>query len=187
MIFISHSAARVFRNAQPAVWSNSRRQSHRGRSPQLFFQPLISSLMQTSFSPLLTSWWSSARCLVALSISLAGLSQPALAQSVPPVRIAQADATSLRLRIDNPAQRPSQLSVVRQASGQVLHSTSYRDAAYGCRLNFSQLPDGLYTIVLKAGPERYRYTVQVQAHGGQVAVREVTTRQTQNLLATAER
>jgi len=142
--------------------------------------------MPTSFTFRLASLLTPARCLGLLAVASLGFARNAAAQTAPPVRIAQVDATNFRLRIDNPAQQRSQLTVLRQASGQVLHSTAFRDAAYGCRLNFNNLPDGQYTILLKTGPERYRYTVQVQNHGATAAVREMATRQTQNLLATAE-
>jgi hypothetical protein len=140
--------------------------------------------MQTSLTARLASLLTPARCLGLLAVASLGFGHSAAAQATPPVRITQVNATNFR--IDNPTQQRSQLSVVRQASGQVLHSTAFRDAAYGCRLDFSKLPDGQYSLLLKTGPERYRYTVQVQNHGATAAVREVATRQTQNLLATAE-
>ena len=145
--------------------------------------------MPTSFTFRPVSFLTPARCLALLAVASLGFARNAAAQTAPApaVRITQVDATNLRLRIDNPMQQRSELSVVRQASGQVLHTATYRDAAYGCRLNFSNLPDGQYSLVLKAGAERYRYTVQVQHHGATAAVREMATRQTQNLLATTEK
>jgi hypothetical protein len=142
--------------------------------------------MHTSSAFRFASLLTPARCLSLLAVASLGFAHHASAQTSPPVRLTQVDDTNFRLRIDNPAQLRSQLTVVRQASGQVLHTASYRDAAYGCRLDFSKLPDGQYSIILKTGPERYRYTVQVQDHGATAAVREMATRQTQNLVATVE-
>jgi hypothetical protein len=142
--------------------------------------------MKTPFTSRLVSLLTPVRCLGLLAVASLGFAHNAAAQTTPPVRITQVDATNFRLRIDNPTKQRSQLTVVRQASGQVLHTAAYRDAAYGCRLDFGKLPDGQYSITLKAGPERYRYTIHVQNHGATAAVREMATRQTQNLLATAE-
>ncbi|WP_460503341.1 hypothetical protein [Hymenobacter agri] len=103
--------------------------------------------------------------------------------------MSQPDASSLRLRFDNPTQRPAYLTVTNLNLGQAILSETHREAAYGTRLKFDQLSAGAYAVLLRVGRNRYRYTVQVAADAaGQptIAVRETTTHRVENGLATVQ-
>ncbi|KUG05849.1 hypothetical protein [Solirubrum puertoriconensis] len=91
--------------------------------------------------------------------------QAAPGQSVQPVALERVDAVSFRVRISNPAAQQGQVQVLSLASGKTLFSENYAAPAYGHRFNFGVLPAGRYAIVVKAGEQQYRYTLQLQADG----------------------
>ena len=124
-----------------------------------------------------------------LASAVAVLSAGAAQAQQPAVRMSQPDATSLRLRFDNPTQRPACLTVVNLSSGESILTENHREMAYGTRLKFDKLPAGAYAVLLRMGRNRYRYTVQVAADAaGQpaIAVRETTTHRVESGLATAQ-
>ena len=124
-----------------------------------------------------------------LLASAAVLSAGAARAQQPAVHMSQPDATSLRLRFDNPTPRPAYLTVSNLNSGESILSETHREAAYGTRLKFDKLPAGAYDVLLRVGRNRYRYTVQVAADAaGQpaIAVRETTTHRVESGLATAQ-
>ena len=132
------------------------------------------------------------RTAVLSLVAIAGLAAatPAQAQQAPsPVRLTQVDHENLRLRIDNPSQQASRVEVIHLNTGQPLFTESYADAAYGHRFNFHGLPTGRYAMLLKVGPDRYKYTIQVAdgPEGQTVAVAELATRQLTPALASAAR
>jgi hypothetical protein len=114
----------------------------------------------------------------------------ALAQAPqPPVQLTQPAAASLRLRFDNPTLRPARLQVLSLTTDNLLLSETHREPAYGVRLDFDTLPTGRYEVSLRLGPDRYRYTVQVQARpqGPALTIVEstITTHQVEPVLASA--
>jgi len=113
---------------------------------------------------------------------------PAQAQQTQPVQMTQPDASSLRLRFDNPTQRPASLIVLDQTRGISLLNETHREPAYGTLLKFDTLPTGRYVVALRVGANRYRYTVQVETKtlgATTIAVRETTTHRVERGLATA--
>ena len=128
--------------------------------------------------------------LAALGMLTLGLAQPAHAQTLAdePVRVSQPDNESLRVRIFNPAKKAVVLRVVHLENGRWVLNETHREPAYGTRLRFNTLPTGHYAVVLRVGDERYRYTVDVDSKtpgAGTIAVRELTTRRVENVLASA--
>ncbi|MBD2768275.1 hypothetical protein IC235_10260 [Hymenobacter sp. BT664] len=114
--------------------------------------------------------------------------QPQAAPQTPPVQVTQPDATSLRIRINNPSQEPARIQVVHLDNGTWILNETHSDPAYGTRLKFDNLPSGRYAVVLRVGPDRYRYTVQVESKAPgttTIAVRETTTHRVESGLATA--
>ncbi|KUG05850.1 hypothetical protein [Solirubrum puertoriconensis] len=126
--------------------------------------------------------------LLALGGALAA--QPARAQETQPVTVQKVDDVSFRVRVSNPRLQPGRLEVQNLTNGQVLFSQEYTDKAYGHRLNFNNLPEGRYAILVKADKLQYRYTLRLQDCGAQraVAVRSIRVRlakQAQGSLAVA--
>ncbi|HEX8326793.1 MAG TPA: hypothetical protein VF629_04585 [Hymenobacter sp.] len=122
-------------------------------------------------------------------VALVGTAFSASAQTPPaePVRVTQANDLSLRIRINNPTQQAAQLRVVQLNNGSWILNETHREPAYGTLMKFDKLPAGRYAVVLQVGPDRYRYTVDVrqQKQGKSLAVRELTTRHTDNVVASA--
>lgn len=113
---------------------------------------------------------------------------PARAQAPTGVQMTQPDASSLRLRFDNPTRRPAYLTVVHLNNGEAILNETHREAAYATRLKFDRLPAGTYAVLLRVGRDRYRYAVQVAADAAgnpAVAVRETTTHRVESGLVTA--
>ncbi|MCI1189004.1 hypothetical protein MON38_16395 [Hymenobacter sp. DH14] len=136
---------------------------------------------------------SNRRIVPALRLSLLtaifGVISTAAAQTQQPaVQMSQPDASSLRLRFDNPTMRPVYLAVLNLNNGELVLSEIHREAAYGTRLLFDKLPAGSYAVSLRVGRDRYRYAVQVAANAAgkpTIAVRETTTHRVESGLATA--
>ncbi|GAB3576855.1 hypothetical protein [Hymenobacter daeguensis] len=150
--------------------------------------------MKTLFNPRLAQRVSqtaeAARPVLLGALALLGsaFARPARAQQPEPVRMTQPTASSLRLRFDNPTQRPARLTVLDVDRNVCLLNEAHREPAYGTLLKFDTLPTGRYVVALRVGASRYRYTVQVEtkAPGATtIAVRETTTRRVENGLATA--
>jgi hypothetical protein len=123
--------------------------------------------------------------LLVLAVAL-GNSGTAWAQQGPPAWVSQTDSESLRVRIDNPAALACQVRVIQLSSGESLFYEASQTPAYGHRFNFRQVPTGRYALVLRVGPNRYRYTIEVQTQKQRpttIAVREVNTHQVENALA----
>ncbi|UOQ99157.1 hypothetical protein MUN81_06595 [Hymenobacter sp. 5317J-9] len=119
-----------------------------------------------------------------------GVAQPAAAQTLAqePVQVSQPDSESLRVRISNPAQKSIVLRVVHLDNGRWVLNETHKVPAYGTRLRFNDLPTGRYAVMLQVGPERYRYTVDVDGQkpgASTIAVRELTTRRVENVVASA--
>ncbi|MBO2011466.1 hypothetical protein [Hymenobacter negativus] len=126
--------------------------------------------------------------LSALALLASAFALPAQAQQPQPVQMTQPDASSLRLRFNNPTQRPALLTVLDITRSYTLLNESHREPAYGTLLKFNTLPSGRYVVALHIGANRYRYTVQVDAKapgGTTIAVRETTTHRVESGLATA--
>ena len=115
----------------------------------------------------------------------AAWSTPALAQEVQAVHTKQADAESLWLTIDNPAQHRMQVRVVQRSTNACISNEVNHQSSYGCKLNFSKLPAGQYDVVMRVGQERYRYSVEVQAQHSTISVREMTKEVAGKSLASA--
>ncbi|WP_046244552.1 hypothetical protein [Hymenobacter terrenus] len=130
---------------------------------------------------------------VLLGLLLAGsFISTAQAQDAPlapsSVQVTQLDAASLSVRIHNPAQKAARLQVVHLDNGRWILNETHRTAAYGTLLKFDQLPAGSYALVLRVGPDRYRYAVQVESKTpgtATIAVRETASRRTKSGPATA--
>lgn len=126
--------------------------------------------------------------LGALALLGSVFARPAQAQQPQPVQLTQPNASSLRLRFDNPTQRPARLVVLDLTRNVTILNESHREPAYGTLLKFDTLPSGRYVVALRVGANRYRYTVQVEAKGPgatTVAVRETTTHRVESGLTTA--
>ncbi|MBF9219955.1 hypothetical protein [Hymenobacter ruricola] len=128
--------------------------------------------------------------LGALGLLGLGLAQPAQAQTPAAqesVQVSQPDGESLRVRIYNPANKALTLRVVHLGNGRwVLNETHH--ASYGTRLKFDDLPTGHYAVIVRLGEEHYRYAVDVDGKtpgSATIAVRELTTRRVENVLASA--
>jgi hypothetical protein len=122
-----------------------------------------------------------------LAVAL-GTTFTAQAQQFEPVQVTQADAASLRIRINNPGQKAASLRVLHLENGEVLLDQLHRTPAYGTLLKFGGLPTGHYAVSMRVGPNRYRYVVQVssKAPGSTaIAVQETTTHRVENGLASA--
>jgi hypothetical protein len=126
--------------------------------------------------------------LGALALLGTAFALPAQAQQPQPVQMTQPEASSLRLRFDNPTQRPARLTVLDLDRNFTLLNEAHRESAYGTLLKFDTLPSGRYVVALRIGASRYRYTVQVETKAPgttTVAVRETTTHRVESGLATA--
>lgn len=126
--------------------------------------------------------------LGALALLGSTLALPAQAQEPQPVQMTQPNASSLRLRFDNPTQRPARLTVVDLTRNYSLLNETHREPAYGTLLKFDTLPTGRYLVALHIGASRYHYTVQVETKvpgTTTIAVRETTTHRVESGLATA--
>ncbi|SHI39112.1 hypothetical protein SAMN02745146_0739 [Hymenobacter daecheongensis DSM 21074] len=124
-------------------------------------------------------------------LALAGLllglaARPAQAQQTTPVTVTSADATSIRLRIDNAAHRPGRVQVLSRRSGQVLFDETFAAPAYGHRFNFRDLAAGRYVLLVQTGGRHYRYTFQTEQNpaGAGITLRMLRT-QGPELLAAA--
>jgi hypothetical protein len=112
----------------------------------------------------------------------------ALAQT-PIVHMTQPEAASLRLRFDNPTQRPAYLTVISLNNNASILAQTHREAAYGTLLKFDKLPAGTYVVSLRMGRNRYRCSVRVAPDAAgipAVAVRETTTHRVDSGLTTAQ-
>ncbi|GAB3873014.1 hypothetical protein GCM10028824_24080 [Hymenobacter segetis] len=110
----------------------------------------------------------------------------AQAQQPQPVQVTQPDAASLRVRIYNSSTRPIAMQVENLSTATLILNETHRLPAYGTLLKFNTLPSGRYALTLRVGPDRYRYTIQVdnKAPGAAtIAVRETTTHRVENGLA----
>lgn len=110
----------------------------------------------------------------------------AQAQQPQPVQVTQPDAASLRVLIYNTSTRPISMRVENLNTGFYLLDQTHRLPAYGTLLKFNTLPSGRYALTLRVGPDRYRYTIQVEnkAPGAAtIAVRETTTHRVESGLA----
>jgi hypothetical protein len=113
-------------------------------------------------------------------------STAAQAQQPQPVQVTQPDAASLRVRIYNSSTRPISMQVENLATGFYLLNRTHRLPAYGTLLKFNTLPSGRYALTLRVGPDRYRYTIQVENKtpgAATIAVRETTTHRVESGLA----
>ncbi|MDB5267959.1 MAG: hypothetical protein JWP58_999 [Hymenobacter sp.] len=122
----------------------------------------------------------------ALLALTAVVSFAAQAQQPQPVQVTQPDAASLRVRIYNASPRPITMRVENLSTATLILDETHRLPAYGTLLKFNTLPSGRYALTLRVGPDRYRYTIQVdnQAPGrATIAVRETTTRRVESGLA----
>jgi|GEM_PF-2278934 hypothetical protein len=116
-----------------------------------------------------------------------GFAGTAAAQAAP-VQVTQPDDASLRVRINNPAGARAQIQVVHLDNGNWILNETHRAPAYGTLLKFNNLPTGRYAVVLRVGPNRYRYNVHVEGKApgaATIAVRETTTTRVESGLATA--
>ncbi|GAB2848405.1 hypothetical protein [Hymenobacter ruber] len=110
----------------------------------------------------------------------------AQAQQPQPVQVTQPDAASLRVRIYNAFSRPISMRVENLGTATTILNETHRLPAYGTRLKFNTLPSGRYALTLRVGPDRYRYTIQVENKvpgAATIAVRETTTHRVENGLA----
>lgn len=116
------------------------------------------------------------------------LTAPAQTPHTEPVQVTQADAASLRIRINNPTLKAAQLRVVHLENGNEILNETHRTAAYGTLLKFGGLPTGHYAVWLRVGPNRFRYAVQVTTRtqgNTAIAVQETTTHRVKSGLASA--
>ncbi|UYZ58247.1 hypothetical protein [Hymenobacter latericus] len=138
-----------------------------------------SALRSQMFTAVAAPGSRASRVLLGL-LALGGVLAASPVQAMPgqPVSLERVDEVSLRVRISNPAQQLGQVQVVSLVSGKTIFSETYSEQAYGHRFNFSVLPAGRYAIVVKAGEQQYRYTLQLQAAGKQraVAMRSIKVR-----------
>lgn len=79
-----------------------------------------------------------------------------------PVGIERVDTFSYLVRISNPALQKARLQLVRLSDSKVLYEENSAKATFGQKLNVQSLPDGQYAILVRVGPEQYRYTLQLQ-------------------------
>ncbi|MBH8568752.1 hypothetical protein KB206_07660 [Microvirga sp. STS02] len=122
----------------------------------------------------------------AFLVLTAVVSFAAQAQQPQPVQVTQPDAASLRVRVYNAFSRPISMRVENLSTATTILNETHRLPAYGTRLKFNTLPSGRYALTLRVGPDRYRYTIQVEnkAPGAAtIAVRETTTHRVENGLA----
>ncbi|GAB3302332.1 hypothetical protein ACFQT0_10955 [Hymenobacter humi] len=123
-----------------------------------------------------------------LAVAGTAFTSPASPETTEPVYVTQPDAESLRVRINNATKKPAYLRVLQLDNNRWLLNETHREPAYGTLLKFNNLPSGRYAVILRVGPDRYRYNVQVEtkAPGATtIAVRETTSRRVENGLATA--
>ncbi|AYA37859.1 hypothetical protein D3Y59_12885 [Hymenobacter oligotrophus] len=111
-------------------------------------------------------------------LALGGALAASPVQALPgqPVSVERVDEVSFRVRISNPGLQPGQVQVVSLSSGKTLFSETYADATYGHRFNFGVLPAGRYALVVKAGAQQYRYTLQAAGKQRAVAMRSIKVR-----------
>lgn len=125
--------------------------------------------------------------LLGLAIALGvGAQSPVLAQATPSVLVTQTDATSLRVHINNPTSKPAKMRVSFLGTGRSVLSETHEEPVYSTLLKFEKLPAGKYSLQLRVGADRYRYTVEVQRptpETSRIAVRELTTRLVAPVLA----
>ncbi|MBH8558263.1 hypothetical protein [Hymenobacter negativus] len=122
----------------------------------------------------------------AFLVLTAMVSFAAQAQQPQPVQVTQPDAASLRVRVYSAFSRPISMRVENLSTATTILNETHRLPAYGTRLKFNTLPSGRYALTLRVGPDRYRYTIQVEnkAPGAAtIAVRETTTHRVENGLA----
>ncbi|MBD2724202.1 MULTISPECIES: hypothetical protein [Hymenobacter] len=150
----------------------------------------LSNLRPAQFATQVSAAAQGARPVLLGAMVLFGLARPAHAQTLAqePVQVSQPDSESLRVRINNPALKTIVLRVVHLDNGRWVLNESHRVPAYGTRLRFNDLPTGRYAVMMQVGPERYRYTVDVDGKtpgASTIAVRELTTRRVENVVASA--
>jgi hypothetical protein len=109
----------------------------------------------------------SRKLLPLLSLAALCLAEPVFAQraeetSPQPVGIERVDTFRYLVRISNPALQKARLQLVRLSDSVVLYEENSASATFGQQLNVQSLPDGQYAIVVRVGPEQYRYTLQLQ-------------------------
>jgi len=98
---------------------------------------------------------------VLLTLGGSFLASPVVAQEAQPVTVQKVNDTTFRVRIQNPTQQAGRVRVTSLVTGQTLLDDRYNAPAYGRALDFRDLSDGQYLIVLHVGASKYRYTVQV--------------------------
>lgn len=116
----------------------------------------------------------------------ATVSFAAQAQQPQPVQVTQPDAASLRVRVFNATTKPIWMRVENLNTGFYILNQTHNTPAYGTLLKFNTLPSGRYALTLRVGPDRYRYTIQVENNApgaATIAVRETTTRRVESGLA----
>jgi hypothetical protein len=127
--------------------------------------------------------------VVLFGMGIAGSVQAqAVAQQELPVQVTQPEAAALRVRVSSPDKKPIHLEVVHLDNGNWMLNETHRTAVYSTLLKFDGVPSGSYAVVLRVGPNRYRYTVRVDtkaASATTIAVRETTTHRVESGLATA--
>lgn len=109
----------------------------------------------------------SRKLLPLLSVAAISFGNPVQAQSSAetkpqPVGIERIDTFSYLVRISNPALQKARLQLVRLSDSVVLYEESSANATFGQKLNVQSLPDGQYAIVVRVGPQQYRYTLHLQ-------------------------
>ncbi|MFD2718184.1 hypothetical protein ACFST9_05630 [Hymenobacter monticola] len=135
-----------------------------------------------------TSSASVLRALLLGGLAVLGTAGAALAQDAPSVKAVQGDGQALWLTVENPKQERMHLDVVCLTHNANLTSATNRQASYGSKLNFREVPAGKYAVLLRVGRERYRYNVEVsKGQETTISVPELTSAQTPAVVASATR
>jgi hypothetical protein len=115
--------------------------------------------------------------LILLTLGGSFLAHPILAQQAQPVKVEKANATTFRVRIQDPSQQAGRVRVVSLGTGQTLYDERYNAPAYGHAFDFQNVREGNYMLVMQMGQTKYRYTVQVKKQPQvSVALRTVTVK-----------
>jgi hypothetical protein len=135
-----------------------------------------------------TTSTSALRALLLGGLAVLGTAGTAMAQSAPSVKAVQGDGQALWLTVENPNQERMRLDVLCLKHDTFLTSETNRQASYGSKLNFGEVPAGKYAVLLHVGREHYRYNVEVRK-GQQttISVPELTATQAPAVVASATR
>ncbi|WP_400192955.1 hypothetical protein [Hymenobacter sp. B81] len=110
-----------------------------------------------------TSLLQASRLLVLAAVASFGLSSAAQAQSAgaKPVSVDQVADFTYLVKVCNPTLQAGQVKLVRMSDNAVLYRSTSYSPTIGKKINFRELPDGQYALVVKVGQDVHRYTLDM--------------------------